>query len=413
MGKKLKSLEDVVRNGLCVSCGACANSHAENEVSLELNSLRGEYVPVLKKASAGEGAVFEVCPGRGYPIMAMSSQLFPKAKEVSLELGRYEQAWACHSTSEEVLKRASSGGVVTGIALYMLENEIVDGVVTTRFEYGESNGPRAVPFIARTKDDLFQGQGSKYCPTPTNTIVSQCCAEGGRYLFIGTPCQIAALRLTQKQNPDLKKTFPYTATNFCGGYRDYRELDYLLERNGVDSSSVVDFRFRGGGQPGSMRAVAKNGVIVEKAYPRYNSGAAFPKNNRCTFCVDATGVLADFSCGDAWLPKFQNGSVPWSVVILRSPQAVECFNKLKKAEKVTTTTITAEEIFESQKTNITSKIYRQKERMTIFKWLGRTLPEWDMKYPSGHTTLVKEFKISFSKMVRLYKDNIRRRLRLY
>jgi len=342
----------------------------------------------------------------------IEKELFGDADHYRMELGWYRAIAACHSNNPQVLERASSGGVMTDIARFLIEREYVDGVIVSRFVYGQK-GPRTASFVTHDFDGLLAGQGSKYCPTTTNELVAECVKSGKRYLFLGTPCQVLALRLAQAQKPDLRKTFPLTMANFCGGYRDFRDLDDLLERNGFDSRGVVFFRFRGGGQPGSMLATDSQGRTLSLPYPAYGRGSLLPKAKRCVFCVDGTGLLADFACGDAWLDRFENRyGFPWSIVMLRSQAAQEVFERIVDEGRLVVESISEEEVLYSQRHNLDSKITRQRRRRALHRLFGTAMPTWDMPLPHGGGTWLGEIRTVLGKQKRALLYRFRYRLGL-
>lgn len=381
---RAESIQGIVRCGLCISCGACVSTAPQGTMRMVLDERKGIFVPeILDDAVSGTGPEYEVCPGKGAPIVQMEKELFGDADHYRMELGWYRGIVACHSGNPQILERASSGGVMTDIARFLIERGYVDGVTVSRFTYGRM-GPRTASFVARDLDGLLAGQGSKYCPTTTNELVAACAKSGKRYLFLGTPCQVLALRLAQTQKPELRETFPLTMANFCGGYRDFRDLDDLLERNGLDPREVARFRFRGGGQPGSMLAADSRGNTVCVPYPTYGRGSLLPKAKRCVFCVDGTGLLADFACGDAWVDRFASkDGFPWSIVMLRSKAAGDIFGQIVEDGRLTVESISEDEVLYSQRHNLDSKITRQRRRMALHRLFGISMPAWDMPLPHG------------------------------
>ena len=408
------SIQGIVRQGLCISCGACVSAAPEGAMRMVLDEHKGVFVPEVLDAAtvSGSGPECEVCPGKGAPIVRMEKELFGDADHYRMELGWYRRLVACHSGSPQILEHASSGGVMTDIARFLIERGHVDGVTVSRFTYG-GKGPRTESFVARDLDGLMAGQGSKYCPTTTNALVRECAESGGRYLFLGTPCQVLALRLAQAQRPELRETFPLTMANFCGGYRDFRDLDDLLERNGLDPRKVARFRFRGGGQPGSMLAADSRGNTVCVPYPTYGRGSLLPKAKRCVFCIDGTGLLADFACGDAWVDRFANkDGFPWSVVVLRSKAAADVFGQIVEDGRLTVESITEDEVLYSQRHNLDSKITRQRRRMALHRLFGTAMPAWDMPLPRNGGTWLGEIRTVLGKHKRALLYRFRYRLGL-
>lgn len=396
--KVVSSIQDVVRYHLCISCGACVSAAPPGSMRMVLDEKQGIFIPEFVDLFrvSGEGLEFAVCPGKGLVINDISRQIYGSATHESFELGRYRLAVAARIVNPKIMENASSGGVMTGIAHYLLEKGLVEGVTASRFTYG-GKGPRTEVFIARDLEDLISAQGSKYCPTNTNQLVRECVQRGGRYLFSGTPCQIGALRLAIQQEPNIEKIFPYTVANFCGGYRDFRNLDSILSVRGVDPTKVKYFRFRGGGQPGSMLARTIDGQIVSEAYPSYVHYSVIPKQKRCWYCLDATGELADFACGDAWIERLIQDKHPWSIILARTKFSEEIVNEIASAGLIKTRAVLPEEIIDSQRSNISSKKYRQHARIQVSRLLGITMPEWDVQLPRDKGNYCYEFRVLFNK----------------
>jgi coenzyme F420 hydrogenase subunit beta len=348
--------------------------------------------------SWGSGKEFDICPGKGYPIVKIAQYLFPDAPNFDTELGRWRVAYAARTTDEQIIRNASSGGVMTGIAAYLLESGIVDGVVTTKLKYGE-NGPRPKTTIVTKKQDLFQTQGSKYCPVTVFDTEPDIATFNGKLAFIGTPCQIAALRMLQQQDPSIGEKVILTIGNFCGGYRDLRETDKIIERAGFRKTKVSFFRYRGGGQPGSMLIKDRDCREVQLPYPQYSRMTGIVKYLRCRICVDATGELADISCGDAWIPRFLETKKGWSIVMARSELAEKILTKMQQTGDLCISDVSVQEIKASQYDNLNSKKKRQTARMKMFQLLGKKLPSFDGSYYPRTSNLLFELKVHLSHSV--------------
>jgi coenzyme F420 hydrogenase subunit beta len=399
MNQSLPILSDVIQYNMCMSCGACQSFSGQKHIEMRFNDKKGYFLPEIKNSSYNTNELWEICPGKGYPIYSMSTKLFGNdSNEYCYELGYTNLRLAATSLNNEIIKGATSGGIISTISYYLLSTRQVDGVTATRFVYTE-NGPKVEDFIARTKHDVLESQGSKYVPSMTNLLIELCEKEGGKYLFIGTPCQIAALRLMSEKNKTLRKIFPYTLANFCGGYRDYRHLKFLFYKYNIEPGKVVNFRFRGGGQPGTMLIETSDRNIVLAKYPEYNNFTPIPKLFRCTFCEDATGELADFSCGDAWIERFLSDRRNWSIVFCRSSKATLLMNELIDKNLIEVQEITKNEIIESQLENLQSKKYRQYKRRKIYSILGKKLPSFDLILPKTFGSYQNEIRIILGKSI--------------
>jgi coenzyme F420 hydrogenase subunit beta len=292
----------------------------------------------------------------------------------------------------EILVRASSGGVMTALADYLITTGQVEGAVVTGMQYG-SPGPRPRTFLARNRRELLQAQGSKYCPSSPFLALTEAMKTSERFLFLGTPCQIAALRMLQERRPELRRKFPFAIGNFCGGFRDFRETDMLILREGFSPSEVTEFRYRGGGQPGYMSMENDQGLSARRPYPEYSRRTGYIKNWRCRLCVDATAELADFSCGDAWLPRFLQSGQPWSIIMTRTPEATSVIEAMCRGQWLLLRDVSVDEIQQSQRDNLTSKKTRQAARRRLYSLLGYAMPEFDGGFEQTDRGLLLEAKV--------------------
>lgn len=390
----MNNLYDIVNNNLCLGCGLCSINHSSNDlpVKMKYNSPKGLVTPLIYKNIKSENydIGFEVCPAKGYKIKSLANHYSIEEKFYNKDLGYYYLLNTVTINNKELLSNASSSGITTLIANYLLENRIVDKVIATKFIYTEK-GPRAKTFITNNYLDLIDAQGSKYCPVDLSEVLSELKINSdNKFLFIGTPCQIAGLRYIQKNIENLNIEF--FIGNFCGGFKSYNNLDRLIKLNRFDLRKVQYFRFRGGGQPGSMK-IASDAKSIEIPYPEYVKMTGYSKLKRCHFCVDATAELADLSCGDAWLKEYLETKEPTSIVISRNKRISEILNSLSELKIIDLNPISESKVIESQKGNISSKKYRQKGRIVFYKLLRIKLPEIEEGFYDGNYSLITEFNV--------------------
>jgi coenzyme F420 hydrogenase subunit beta len=369
----MKNLRDVVKSNMCLGCGLCTYNPSDGfAVNLIFSSKKGYSIPETKhKNSTNAQFGFEICPAKGYPIISLAKK-YHLGNQYELDLGYYNQLFAVSSTGEKYLKNASSSGFMTILADYLLEKKIVDKVVVTGFEY-TSAGPRAYAYLTDKSSELIRAQGSKYCPVDFSRVIKELKEneENLSYAVVGTPCQIAGIRNLQSKTE--KINIKYYIGNFCGGFKSYNNLNKLIKLNKSIPGKVEFFRFRGGGQPGSLR-IESNRKVAEVPYPDYVKTTGFTKVPRCHFCVDATAELADFACGDAWLPRYMQSPHPWSFIITRTKQASEIMHRVIDAKRILSHEVSKEDVIKSQTGNLNSKKYRQASRMKLYRLLHLPIP---------------------------------------
>lgn len=397
----MQNLNHVVNANLCLGCGLCTlNLNEEHKIEMHYSNNRGYSLPKINNINSLNAQIgFDACPGKGYKIDSLAKE-YKFGDQYNEDLGLFDNIFSVTSTDSKILENAASSGIMTTILDYMIKSSIIDKAIVTKFDYMES-GPIASPILTKEYNELLNAQGSKYCPVDFSQVLKELKENKGKnsYAFVGTPCQIASLRYIQKniQNLGIK----YFIGNFCGGFKSYNNLKRLININKINPADVNYFRFRGGGQPGSMKIkTSKN--ISEVPYPEYVKMTGYSKVKRCHFCVDATAELADFSCGDAWLPEFLKTKNPTSIVITRTREATTLLEQMTNLKLISSDFLSPEKTIQSQLANIETKKYRQRGRIKLYKLLGQKLPELKEGFRiNGKYSMILESRVFISHRLKL------------
>ena len=396
---KMRNVEFVVRNELCLSCGTCESVCPSRAIEVKLHCNKGIFIPYIDVSLCqGCKKCLDFCPGWRVPLKRLSKS-FIQTENESIYLGRFLEVFAGHSQRVNVLEHASSGGMLTEAVLYLLENKIVDGALLCRLVtgptiYGEG-------YFAFTSNEVLESQGSKYIPVPINKLIVRAVDSGKSFVFVGLPCHIEALRMMQDEYKNLAKTFPYILGSFCGGIKSINLIDKMIEAYSLKGQTITHFSFRGGGWPGSLTIKTSSGNIVSIPYPDYGGDVIEFKTRRCELCIDGTSELADLSFGDAWLDKYRKTNRGWSSVIARTLKGKDLINELASKNYIYLESLTEEEVIQSQWINLESKKKRQKARRSLFRILGWRVPIYDGGYEETMTSILFEIKVQISKFLNL------------
>ncbi len=262
-------------------------------------------------------------------------------------------------------------------------------MAVTKFVYTDE-GPKTKTFITNNKSEILNAQGSKYCPVDISEAIKEVKKTEGKIAYVGTPCQIAGIRSIQEIDQEFDRKICITVSNFCGGFKNFNNIKKIAHRHSIDYNSMSFFRFRGGGQPGSMIMKDSRGNEFESSYKLYGGFSGYSKILRCHLCVDATGELADISFGDAWLDRYLDQKEAWSVILTRSAEMTSLIKDMVKAGRINTEKLSHTDVCLSQKSNITSKKYRQYSRHRLYRALGYSIPEFDGGFDMKQTSLKVE-----------------------
>lgn len=396
-------LNQIIKKKLCIGCGLCSIDTNVNR--MVYNKKNDCYIPYKHNNSCTKA--LNICPGKGYSIVNLGNQLFGKDNtEYDIDLGFIHSYIAAHSTDKEILKNASSGGIITATLEYLLNKNIVDKVSVTQFEC-DKTGVKTKTFLSNKKEDIIKAQGSKYCPVNLEGLIKELHEYKGKVAIVATPCAIAGIRNIQKNYPDyIKSNIIFTIANFCGGFKSFKNISSLAKIHKIDIHNLKDFRFRGGGQPGSLRFIENNGKEASTNYPKYVGLNGYSKMYRCHVCPDATGELADIACGDAWIKRFEKDKSPWSMIICRNVKATTLLQEMSSNQVITTQQINKEEIKLSQHFNLTSKKKRQKARMNLYTRLGYKIPIFDGGYYSEISSMKTEWIVYAKHKLTLWAEKI-------
>ncbi len=326
---KGKTIAEVVKSGLCTGCGTCMGICPVDAIEMVIEHEKGIYIPQLDEEKCNQcGLCFEVCPGHAVDFKQLNLEIFGKEPNDIL-IGNYLNCYIGHATDYNIRYNSSSGGMVTALLIYALEERMIDGALVTRMKKDKPLEPE--PFIARTKDEIIEAAKSKYCPVPANIALKEIlkAKEGERFAVVGLPCHIHGIRKMELRDNKLRNKVAYRLGIFCGHTPTFLATQFLLWKAGVKPEMVSGIRYRGEGWPSGVAIDLNNGdrICYPHDYLWTNLLGAFFYPVRCTVCCDQGSVLADLSFGDAWLPETKDDNVGTSLVIARTELGQELLRR--------------------------------------------------------------------------------------
>lgn len=229
-----------------------------------------------EKKCIGCNACHKLCPNNNSP----------KAKRAIY----WKQGWAI----DDVRNNSSSGGFATAIMRAFVDESHY--IATCLFENGEF-----VFDITNDPDKIYRFSGSRYVksnPTGIYDKVKSCLEIGNYVLFIGLPCQVAAVINYVGENI---KDRLYTVDLICHGTPSPQLFKKSMQEYNVDITNARDIQFRKN-ISFAVRPVGCN-IVCEGTIDRYLiaflSGVCYTEN--CFFCNYAKrDRISDITLGDSW-----------------------------------------------------------------------------------------------------------------
>lgn len=298
----IRYIKDVVENGLCTFCGAC--------IALCDKIKPGKEVADVA-ACPSDCPTCIPCPRLELLKPELEWKLFGK-KKGDETLGNYIGAYAAKTSDAEILKVCQDGGVATTLLKYLLENRIVDGVVSVRGKGWKSEG-----FLARGLGGLMEGAGTKYTSCPSLVAVARSITEEGleRLAFIGTPCEVQAIRKIQ-DTPDYRiigDKVRVVLGIFCmESYYNALIDEFVRGKLGIVTDGITKFDIKGQYMNIHLKGKRDSIRVPLEEIKRYTREA-------CHACLDFSAELADISIGSVGSPS------GWSTVLTRTKLGDEIY----------------------------------------------------------------------------------------
>jgi len=259
-------------------------------------------------------------------ISKMSTLIFGREAKHEV-LGNYIKCYIGYAVDYNTRYNASSGGVVTALLMYLLEEGIIDGALVVRMSKKDPLEPEV--FIAKNPNEVASAKGSKYCPVPMNIGLREILNTPGKFAVVGLPCHIHGIRKFELINKKLKDKIFIRLGLFCSNTASFLGTEYFLKWWGVNREEIRGIKYRGMGWPGMITVLLRRGKLliprgpIEKSFSRktlfYSAFHYDFMPPRCLLCIDITCQLADVSFADPWLPEIlEKERVGKTLIVSRS-----------------------------------------------------------------------------------------------
>lgn len=331
IGKGFADLKrEVIDAGLCTRCGSCVGVCKEQAISIP--DPLGDSLPELKGNCTNNGACYAGCSGKTVLWPKLNRQVFGQDSHDYL-IGQTRAIYVGFARDEQVRQGGASGGIVSAISIYLLENRLVDGVVTLVDSQAEPY--RAAPQIVTDRAGVLAAAQSRYSISPVNTIFQELRGRQGNFAYVGLPCQVHSLRKLQAMDIEDVRNIKYIIGAYCGNILHFDSVRSFLRRQGIkDMSQVASLKYRAGAWPGRMEVRLKDGRIygLEKFYANYL--IPFYIMQRCLLCTDLTNEFTDISVGDGWSPAYEARQKGWSIVLGRTHTGADLLAGMQETGRI-------------------------------------------------------------------------------
>jgi len=332
--RRVDTIQDVVSRQLCMGCGACAAARPDI-VRMADTVAHGRRPVIAQGTSAAAGReLAKVCPGRA--IDGRSPAPAGKRDYSHAAWGPVLEVWEGHATDPEIRFSGSSGGVVSALALFCIEQKDFAGAVQVRARPDQPLLNESV--ISRSRADVLAASASRYAPASPCERLADLRGSSQPHVFIGKPCDVAGSARLVAEQPSLASSVALSISIFCAGTPSLAGSRELLDRLGVSAGDeVLELRYRGRGWPGDMAVrfrEAETGEIHEASMSYAEGwGEILQKHKqwRCQLCADHLGEHADLSIGDPWYRPLAEDEAGQSLVVVRTERGRRILQQAMRA----------------------------------------------------------------------------------
>ena len=330
----IKTLSDITNNGLCIGCGLCQSIIGKEKISIEMTD-KGRLEPREINPLSNEDLdkVKKICPGvivEGLPKKEVSND-----SKFDTLWGYYNSLFYAWSTDEQVRFQSSTGGLLNGLSLYLLESKKVDFILHTA---GDPDQPmRSIPRFSYTKQELLSCESrSRYGPASPLSKFNEALDTKKNFAFVGKPCDISAIRQLSKTDERVNKQCKFLLTLVCGGSTEFTKSQDFIKSFNVKEEELETFRYRGFGNPGRMYIKTKDGREHDREYNSFwGEESTWRVHFRCKICPDAIGESADIAALDTWRggsPKEEDEG--YNAAIVRTQKGNDLLKEAIKADYI-------------------------------------------------------------------------------
>ena len=328
-------LEEVVQNGLCIGCGLCQSITGVDTIRLEMSDVGGEQ-PVLLRGLEREveARIMAVCPGT--KVEAPGRLPASLGAQHDAMWGNALRIVEAHATDPQVRFEGTSGGVLSALCLHLLSTKQVDFVL--HVAASREHPVRSARHLSFDRAQMMEGARARYGPAAPLIDFLQLLDQGRPFVFVGKPCDVAAVRNLARIDDRVSKSVPYLLSMVCGGASELGLSLEVLSEFSLREEDISSFPYRGFGNPGPTYIETLDGRTFEKTYNEmWEQGeSTWRLQFRCKICPDAIGEQADIVALDTWPGAHPTGDDEgFNAVIARTPAGLKLLNEAEAANVLT------------------------------------------------------------------------------
>ena len=317
--------DEVVTSGLCTGCAGCVIACPHDVLGYRDDA--GVYKPFQTEPGGpdecshglkGCTSCTRACPRFRAWEPEIDEFMFGRVRTPDEPAGIYKDIVLARASDPTVHEAGQDGGLVSAILLYALEHDIIDAALVSYLE-GDGSTWKAVPGVARTRDDILASAGSRYTYS-ANTLAYADAIEGGaeRIALVGMSCQSSVpMAMKQRKAGKVARRLALNIGLLCSKTFDDAIFEELFEaKYGLKRADIKKMNIKGVFQIW-MHDGAYHEIPLKECHQWTREG--------CKMCPDFAAEHADISTGG--IGAFND----WTLTIIRTDVGREIMDGLVAA----------------------------------------------------------------------------------
>ncbi|HVL03361.1 MAG TPA: Coenzyme F420 hydrogenase/dehydrogenase, beta subunit C-terminal domain [Acidimicrobiales bacterium] len=315
--------DEVVTSGLCTGCSGCVVACPFDV--LGYNDADGVYKPFHLEEEGGPGgcghgergctSCTRACPRFRTWETEIDTHLFDRPRRPEEVAGISKDIILARASDDYVHELGQDGGLVSALLIWCLEHGYIDAALVSYLE-GDGSSWKAVPGVARTREEVLAAAGSRYTYSATPMAYDEAVAGGAeRLALVGMSCHssVPPVMAARKAGKPARR-FVLNVGLLCSKTFDDNIFPQLFEaRYGLRKQDMAKMNIKGVFQIW-MRNGDYHEIPLKECHAWTREG--------CKSCPDFAAEHADISTGGI------GAFADWTLTIVRTDLGREIIVKM-------------------------------------------------------------------------------------
>src|SRR4029079_8933102 len=314
---------EVITTGLCTGCAGCVVACPPDVIGYE--HAMGAYKPFHLEDELGPTdcthgqkgctSCTRACPRFRSWESDANEHLFGHERADNEMYGITKDLLLCRASDAYVHKIGQDGGFVSALLIWAMDEGYIDCALTSFLE-GDGTSWKAIPGLARNKDEILASAGSRYTYSANTLAVKQAIDEGfSKLALVGMSCQSPEPPIMwSRKVGKAGKPFLFNIGLLCSKTFDDAIFEEPFEaKYGLQKQDMVKMNIKGVFQIW-MKDGSYHEINLKECHQWTREG--------CKHCPDFAAEHADISTGGIGEDN------DWTLTIVRTELGEEVINRM-------------------------------------------------------------------------------------